>query len=132
MKSNFNKLFKTALPDLKEMEDINIEEVLNDIMPQVKLYGAVTKTMLVRELIRGRLTTALNAKEVYSYKKGHFVSIYKANEDQLKFFQKKAERDAKAAEARKEKALNMANQISMSWDENGKFIGYNIPNVKEA
>lgn len=132
MKSNFNSIFKELLSDLKEMQDISIEKILDEMMPGIEFYGNITKRQMEREIIKGRLTTALNAEEIYSFEKGHFVSIYKADEKQLKTFQEKAERDAKAAEIRKEKAMNMANQISMAWDENGRFIGYNIPNAKEA
>lgn len=132
MKSNFNELFNAVLPELEKSSDIDIEQVLDTIMPDIKVYDIVTTNILIREIIKDRLTTALNARDIYSFKKGHYVYIYNADEDQLRYFEAKAKQDAEAAEKRKEKALNRLNQISMSWDAEGNFLGFQVPELKEV
>ena len=127
MKSNINDLFEAMRPRLEASKDINIDAVLDELMPLIIFKDRVTKTQMVREIIRGRLTTAMNAAEIYSFKKGHFVWIENADEDQLQYFREKARRDAEAAERRKAQAEELINQISLAWDENGNFIGYHVP-----
>lgn len=126
MKSNFKDIFEACLDDLMVASDIDIEKVLDKMMPQIQFYNHPTKSRMARELIRQRLTSAMNNQEIYSFKKGHFVSIENASEEQLEYFKKKAERDIKAAEVRKQKSEMMLNQIAMAWDDNGVFIGYQI------
>lgn len=130
MKNNFNKLFKEILPDLKESEDIDIESILDDLMPDIRYKKMPTRAQFSRALIRAKLTSALNAEQIYSYRKGHFVSIENANEEQLTSFMRKADKDIKAAEVRKANAEMLRNQISMAWDEKGNFIGFVIPEAK--
>ena len=127
MKSNINELFEEILPRLKASEDISMDVVLDELMPSVKFKNSVTKMQMAREIIRGRLTTAMNAAAIYSFKKGHFVWIENANEVQLQYFKEKAQKDAEAAERRKASAEELINQISLAWDEDGNFIGYHVP-----
>lgn len=130
MKSNINDLFTEMLQDLQQMKIVNINDLLNEIMPQIVFPDRPTKSDMAREIIRGRLTSLLNANEIYSCEegnKGHFVYIRNANEDQLAYFKKKANRDIEAAETRKNKAEELLHQISMAWDEDGNFIGFHIP-----
>lgn len=127
MKSNFNELFEELLPDLKQSGDIDIEQILDDVMPEVRFYDRVSKSDLARSFIRGRLTTAMNLNQIYSYEKGHFVSLESANEEQLNYFMEKADRDSKAAAARKAKAEARMYQISLAWDGDGNFVGFHIP-----
>lgn len=124
MKSNLKELFDKQAHDLKSSNDINIEDELDEIMPFIKFESKFTKAMMAREIIRGRLTSMMNAIGIYSFKKGHFVFIENADEEQLKHFMEKAKNDMNAAEARRDKAEMMLNQISMAWDEQGNFIGY--------
>ena len=130
MKSNFNELFNMQLADLKDAEVIDINSVLDDMMPFIRFEGRVTKSMMARQLIRNQLTSALNANEIYSCEKGNkgqFVWIGNANEEQLMYLREKAQRDLDAAERRKDKAIEFMTQISMAWDEDGNFIGYHVP-----
>ncbi len=130
MKSNFKKLFEARLEDLKMINVIDINLVLDDIMPEIKFEGKVTKAMMAREIIKSRLTSAFNAHEIYACekgKKGKFVYLENADENQLKYLIQKARKDVKAAETRKEKAEALIAQISMAWDEEGNFVGLNIP-----
>lgn len=130
MKNNLNELVMGKLPELQSMGVIDINEMLNELMPQIVFEDRPTKAEMAREIIRGRLTSLLNANEIYSCEKGNkglFVYIKNANEDQLAYFKEKASRDIKAAETRKNKAEELLHQISMAWDENGQFIGFHIP-----
>lgn len=127
MKSNFKKVFKKYLPEFEQSDDINIEETLNVIMSEIRFAKSPKRSDMAREIIRGRLTTALNSKDIYSFGKGHFVSLKNANEEQLRYFIEKANRDITAAEQRKANAELFKSQISMAWDENGNFIGFKIP-----
>ena len=127
MESNFNDIFSKMLPDFLNATSISIDEALDEMMSEFKFEEQVTKSRLVRWFIRTRLTSALNANQIYSYEKGKFVSLDHANEGQLEYFMKKAKRDIEAAEARKSKAEMMLTQISMAWDESGNFIGYHVP-----
>ena len=127
MKSNFNTLFNAMLPRLMSSDDIDIEKELDTLVPLIIYEEKVTKTDLKRSDIRSRLTSALNANGIYSFEKSHFIYIENANEAQLEHFMEKAERDIRAAEARKSKAEMMKSQISMAWDEEGHFIGLHIP-----
>ncbi len=127
MKSNFNTIFEKMLPDFQTAADISIEDVLDELMPEFSFDERVTRKKLVRNFVRNRLTTALNHNQIYSYEKGKFVHINNANESQLTYFMRKAERDIAAAEVRKAKAEIMRTQISMAWDESGNFIGYHVP-----
>lgn len=127
MKSNFNDLFTERLDDYMNASDVDIEQVLDELMPLIVFENHPSKMAMAREIIRQRLTTALNSKSIYSFSKGHFVNIEIATEDQLKTFAEKAERDVEAAARRKEKAESFLNQISMAWDENGRFIGFYMP-----
>lgn len=130
MKSNFKKLFEARLEELKIYNMIDINLVLDDIMPEIKFEGKVTKAMMAREIIKSRLTSAFNAHEIYACekgKKGHFVYLNNADEDQLSYLIKKAKRDVDAAKKRKEKAEKLIDQISMAWDAEGNFIGLNVP-----
>lgn len=128
MKSNLNEIFERILPDLKGSNDVDVDEVLrNDILPEIKFAENPTKAELIYENTRGKLTSLLNNNRIYSYKKGHFVSIENANAEQLKYFKAKAERDIAAAEKRKVTAEELIHQISMAFDENGKFIGFITP-----
>lgn len=127
MKSNINELFEERLPRYLSASGIDIEAELDEIMPKIRFDVRVTKRDLARCVIRGRLTTAMNLHQIYSYEKGHFVSIENASEEQLKYFMEKAERDSKAAEIRKANAEERMHQISLAWDENGNFIGFHIP-----
>lgn len=127
MKSNINELFEERINRYKGASDIDIEAELDEIMPKIRFDERVSKKDLARCVIRGRLTTAMNLHQIYSFEKGHFVYIENANEDQLRFFMEKAERDSKAAEARKASAEERIHQISMSWDADGNFIGFHIP-----
>ena len=129
MKSNINTLFEAILPRLKASKDVDIDEVLDELMPLVIFKERVSKMQMAREIIRGRLTSEMNAEHIYSFAKGHFVWIENANEEQLQYFKEKAKRDAEAAEKRKSKAEELMMQISMAWDEDGKFIGLHIPKV---
>lgn len=129
MKSNINDLFEAMLPRLKTSKDVNIDEVLDELMPLVYFKERVSKARMAREIIRGRLTSAMNAEQIYSFTKGHFVWIENASEEQLQYFREKARRDMDAAEKRKAKAEELMNQISMAWDEEGHFIGLHIPKV---
>lgn len=133
MKSNFNELFEQQIDSLKTSNLIDINEVLDEIMPHIRFYSNPTKGMMARELIRNRLTTALNAHEIYSCEKGnkgHFVYLPNANEEQLQHLLEKAERDKKAAARRQAKAEELIGQIKCAWDENGKFIGFIIPEAR--
>ena len=127
MKSNFNDLFEKMLPDLKTASEIEIDEVLDEMLPQFSFNERVTKSRLVRWFVRTRLTSALNQNRIYSYEKGKFVHLNNANEKQLSYFMEKAQRDIDAAEKRKSKAETMLTQISMAWDEDGNFLGYHVP-----
>lgn len=127
MKSNFNELFEERLDEFQNATNININDVLDDMMPEFRFTGNVTKSKLSRWFLRTRLTTALNANKIYSYEKGKFIFIENANEEQLIRIMDKAKRDIEAADVRKSNAENMLNQISMAWDDNGHFIGYHIP-----
>lgn len=127
MKSNFNDLFEGMLPRLLKSNEVNIDEVLDELMPLIIFNERVTKMDLARSVIRGRLTTALNMNQIYSYEKGKFIFIENANEEQLSYFMEKAKHDAEAAEARKAKAEMMRNQISLAWDDEGNFLGYQVP-----
>ena len=127
MKNNLNELFKMMLPELKASKGISIDEILDEIMPQIRFEDRPSKKQMAREIVRGRLTTMMNAEEIYSYEKGQFVYIENANEEQLKRFMDKAEKDIKAAEKRKEEAEMRRHQISMAWDANGNFIGFIVP-----
>lgn len=127
MKSNFNELFEERLTDFQSAPDIIIDDVLDDIMSEFRFSGKVSKARLMRWFVRTRLTSALNANKIYSYEKGKFIFIENANEEQLIRIMEKARRDIEAAAVRKSNAESMLNQISMAWDENGKFIGYHIP-----
>ena len=127
MKSNINDLFEAMLPRLKKSTDIDVEDVLNELMPLVCFKERMSKAQMAREIIRGRLTSAMNQKQIYSFKKGHFVWIENADEEQLQFFREKAKRDMDAAEKRKANAEMLLNQISMAWDEEGRFVGLHIP-----
>lgn len=134
MKSNFNELFLERLQDFKASNLININDVLDDMMPDIKFSGRITKSMMARELIRNRLTSALNANEIYSCEKGNkglFVYLKNANEDQLRHLLKKAERDKNAAATRQAKAEELIGQIKCAWDEEGHFIGFNVPEAVE-
>lgn len=124
MKNNFNKLFKSILPDLKKSKDIDIEFILDELMPEIRYGKEPTRAQFARALIRAKLTSALNAEQIYSYRKGHFVNIENASEEQLASFMNKADKDIRAAEARKANAEMLRNQISMAWDEEGNFIGF--------
>lgn len=133
MKSNFNELFEERLQELKALSLIDINEILDDMMPHIKFRGQVTKAMMARELIRGRLTSALNANEIYSCEKGnkgYFVYLPNANEEQLRHLLEKAERDKNAAAKRQAKAEELIGQIKCAWDENGKFIGFIVPEAR--
>lgn len=127
MKSNVTELFNIRLQEFKSSEGFSIDDVLDEIMPEIRFEGRVTKAKMARQIIRGSLTSLLNANEIYSYEKGRFVSLENANEDQLKHFFDKARRDAEAADERKAKAEERMHQISMAWDEDGKFIGFVVP-----
>lgn len=127
MKSNLNKIFESMIDDFMMSSGFSIEDVLDEIMPQIKFEERVTKAQMARQIIRGSLTTLLNSKDIYSYEKGKFVSLENANEEQLRHFFDKAKRDAEAADIRKAKAEEKMHQISMAWDENGKFIGFIVP-----
>lgn len=127
MKSNFNEIFEGRIEGLLNSRDVDIEKELDEIMPQIIFRGYVTKARMAREIIRQRLTSAMNSKGIYSFEKGHFVWIENADEEQLLHFKEKAERDQEAALKRANRAENLINQISMAWDENGKFIGYHMP-----
>lgn len=127
MKNNLNEIIDRMLPELESSNGFSIDEILNDIMPQIIFEEHPTKARMAREIIRGRLTTFLNSKGIYSYEKGHFVSMENANESQLLHFLDKAKRDVNAADARKAEAEERLYQISMAWDENGNFIGFKIP-----
>lgn len=130
MKSNFNELFKNRLPELRSSEDINIDEELNYLMSNIHFVGNPSKMQFEREVVRGILTSALNAEQIYSHKKGHFVFIGNANEEQLQHFMEKAEKDRDAAVRRKAKAEERIGQIKCAWDENGKFIGFIVPEAR--
>lgn len=127
MKNNLNEIIDKMLPELESSNGFSIDEVLNDIMPQIKFEEHPTKARMAREIIRGRLTTILNSNGIYSYEKGRFVSIENADEGQLLHFLKKAKRDIDAADARRANAEERLHQISMAWDEEGHFIGFVIP-----
>lgn len=127
MKSNFNELFDERLEGYKKASGIDIEAELDEMMPQYRYVGRVTKKDLTRIELRSKYTTALNSHQIYSYEKGHFVFIENANEEQLRYFKDKAEKDAKSAERRKANAEERLHQISLAWDENGNFIGFHIP-----
>ena len=130
MKNNLNELLMKRLPELQSMKVIDINEILNEIMPLIVFEERPTKAEMAREIIRSRLTSLLNANDIYSCEKGnkgHFVYLGNADEDQLKYFKDKANRDIQAAETRKNKAEELLHQISMAWDENGQFIGFHIP-----
>lgn len=127
MESNFNEIFNRMLPDFLKSSSISIDEALDEIMPEFHFEERVTKTRLIRWFVRTRLTSALNNNQIYSYEKGKFVSLFNADEVQLEHFKTKAERDVKAAEARKDKAETLLTQISMAWDDDGNFIGYHVP-----
>lgn len=127
MKSNLNKIFESMIDDFMMSSGFSIEDVLDEIMPQIKFEERVTKAQMARQIVRGSLTTLLNSKDIYSYEKGKFVSLENANEEQLRHFFDKAKRDAEAADIRKAKAEEKMHQISMAWDENGKFIGFVVP-----
>ena len=131
MKSNLNKIFESMLDEFKLSNGFSIEEALDEIMPQIQFEGRATKSQMARQIIRGTLTTLLNSKDIYSYEKGKFVSLENANEEQLKHFFDKAKRDAEAADIRKAKAEEKMHQISMAWDEEGHFIGFNVPEAVE-
>ena len=130
MKSNFNELFKDRLSELRASEDIDIDDELDFFMENIRFKGNPSKMQFMREVVRGIFTSALNAEQIYSHKKGHFVYIGNANEEQLKHFMEKAEKDRSAAERRKAKAEELIGQIKLAWDENGKFIGFIIPETK--
>lgn len=127
MKTNFNEIFESMVDELKESEGFSIDAVLDVVMPQIIFRQKVTKADMAREIIRTRLTSALNNKDIYSFSKGHFVWIENANEEQLKHFREKAERDVRAAAKRQRKAERFLDQISMAWDSNGTFIGFHVP-----
>lgn len=127
MKSNLNKIFESMIDDFMMSSGFSIEDALDEIMPQIKFEERVTKAQMARQIIRGSLTTLLNSKDIYSYKKGEFVSLENANEEQLRHFFNKAKRDAEAADIRKAKAEEKMHQISMAWDEDGHFIGFIVP-----
>ena len=130
MKSNFNEIFNEMLPDLLGAKEVNIDNVLDDFMTLIRFKRYVSRRELVRRVLRSELTTALNKNQIYSYEKGKFVFIENADEEQLKTFIKKADRDIRAAESRKAKAETFKSQISMAWDENGDFIGFIIPEAQ--
>lgn len=127
MKSNLNELFEERLRAYKSASEIDIEAELDEIVPLVRFDARVTKADLKRCVVRSRLTTAMNLHQIYSFEKGRFVYIENANEEQLKYFMEKADRDSKAAEARKANAEERMHQISLAWDEDGNFIGFHIP-----
>ena len=127
MKSNFNEIFETIVEVLKDSEGFSIDDVLDNVMPRIVFLNKPTKADMAREIIRARLTTALNSRDIYSFSKGQFVWIENANEEQLKHFKEKAERDVRAAAKRQRKAERFLNQISMAWDSDGTFIGFHIP-----
>ena len=135
MKSNFNKIFEQFLPSFLASSDINIEDVLDEMMPLIRYEDRVTKKDLSRSYIRGKLTSAFNQKQIYSFREdgvgevGHFVFIENANESQLRYFLEKAEKDKRAALSRHANAEERLHQISMAWDENNNFIGYHIPDA---
>ena len=129
MRSNFNEIFERMLPDFQTSSDILIDDALDEILSEFKFEEQVTKTRLVRWFVRSRLTSALNHNQIYSYEKGKFVSLNNANEEQLQHFMEKAKHDMDAAEVRKLNAEKMLTQISMAWDENGNFVGFNVPKV---
>ena len=127
MKSNFNELFENRLSDFKSASDISIEDVLDEMMSEFKYEKFVERSWLIRKILRAKLTSALNHNQIYSYEKGKFVSLDNADEAQLTHFMDKAKKDIEAAEIRKAKAESILTQISMAWDEQGNFIGYNVP-----
>lgn len=123
MKSNFKELFDAILPGLKTVNDIDIETLLNNLVPQIEFDNPVTYEDLKRDNIRHTLTSALNAEEIYSFQKGHFIYYKNADEEKLKHFMEKAEHDIAAADKRKQKAEDMLNQYKLAWDENNNFVG---------
>lgn len=127
MRSNFTQIYNDIFDELAESNDIDIDIVLNRIMPRIRFSEHPSRAKMAREIIRNRLTTALNSDGIYSFKKGHFVNIENANEEQLTTFIKKAIRDIDAAERRKAKAELLKSQIEMAWDEEGHFIGFIVP-----
>ena len=126
MKSNFREIFKEMLPSLKDTSDIEIDVVLDEFIREkgFTFYGKVGKKKLAREYLRSRLTSALNANDIYSYKKGHFVFIENADASQLESFSEKADQDREAVERRKEKIEMYRNQIVMHFDDDNAFTGY--------
>lgn len=131
MRSNLNNLFQNMLSELKAMDEIKMDELLDEIMPEIRFEKRPTRAQMAREIIRGRLTSMLNAKGIYSYEKGMFVYIENANPDQLRYFIKKAEKDYKAAKKREDKAEKRIGQLTMRLNEKGEYDGIEIPEAIE-
>lgn len=131
MRSNLNNLFQNMLSELKAMDEIKMDELLDEIMPEIRFEKRQTRAQMAREIIRGRLTSMLNAKGIYSYEKGMFVFIENANPSQLRYFIKKAKRDYKAAKRREVKAEKRIGQLTMRLNEKGEYDGIEIPEAIE-
>lgn len=84
MKSNFSKLFNELFKKYRKQGAFCIDDLVDEIMLEIKFYDRPTKTDFIRWCIKARTETEVNTRECYSYQKNMFISLDAANLERLK------------------------------------------------
>ena len=83
MKHNLTKLLNSKITGLKAGGVIDVNDLVNDLVLEIKFFERVTKQMLLWEYVKARTEIFLNQHDCYSYAKNKFVALDSAGVKQL-------------------------------------------------
>ncbi len=126
MKHNLSKLLNERIHEYKAAVIIDVNEVVDEILPRVRFHEFVSKQMLLREYVKARVEIFLNQRNCYSFRKNKFVSLDSASVDQLAAMDKNFVKGilGRAKTLKRIREMEAAKgQMKIEFDGN-EFIGY--------
>ena len=124
MKSNLIDLFNERCTKYIERGAFNINDVLDEIMPEFQFYDEQpTYEDLKRNYARNYLTVLFNYRDCYSYKKDNFVNLELATKSDLQSLDENIQKDIMGREKtlRRIRELEGSHQLVMVTDDPEHF-----------
>ena len=126
MKHNLAKLLNERIHEYKNAVIIDVNEVVDELLPKVRFYEYASRKALLRGYLKARVEVFLNKQNCYSFRKNRFVSLDNANVDQLAAMDKDFVRGilGRAKTLKRIREMEAAKGQMRIQFEGNEFIGY--------